>query len=799
MSLQTENFRHVVLPSKIRKRNGEITDFDQDKITRAVYKATIAVNRRNLELAQKVSNRVVRMMMEELGASAEIPTVEQVQDIVEKALIKEEHSRIAKAYILYREKRTRLRAQKMEILNGRTTKIPFTMNALQVVAKRYLKRDEADNVLESPEEMMDRVSGTLANVEKKYGKSEAEVLKIKQQFEEILTNMEFTPGGRTLANAGLDTPIVANCVVLHIDDSMTGIFETLRDASVLQQAGCGLGFPFHLLRPAGSIAKTTHGVASGPVSFLRVYNEAFGVIKQQNRHGANMGILRVDHPDILEFIHSKDTEGQLRNFNISIGLTDEFMQQVKENNPNPWMCTWKGMKMKPHRIHRDVYGIVNQIEEESLTARELFMEVITSAWLTGEPGCVFLDEVNITNPLPGLGRIEACNPCGEQFLSDSDVCNLGSINLERFVTNGEINFRRLTEVSMRATRMLDNVIDMMDFPAERVQRAAQSNRRIGLGIMGFADMLYMLHIPYNSQDGYDIAEKVMQCIQDAAHRMSRELAEEKGVFPNWEKSVYYKKGIKMRNAALTNIAPTGTTSMMLDVSGGVEPYFALAYVKKNILGGKVALYYTNRHLKRELKVRGLYNDHVMEQIVREGTLKNVKEIPEDIKRVFVTSMDISADDHIRMQAAFQRHIDNSISKTINFPNSATKDDVLRGYLLAWELRCKGCTVYRDGSRETQILNLNKDEKEKQQVVSVAEDQTEEQTDETKEEINKQVEAEVLIERSLGTAGQKHALPAGSMSKAQLIKGGTCPECKAKLEISEGCASCKSCGFAVCSV
>ncbi len=775
------------LPTHIKKRNGEVVPFDQEKITHAIYKATIAVDRRNLELAQEVSNRVVAMLLQELP-EGNTPNVEHVQDLVEKALIKEEHSKIAKTYILYREKRAKLREEKMKILNGHSTKMPFSTNALRVIAKRYLHRDHQDNVLESPEGMMHRVASTLAAVERKYGKKQAQIEDFSKKFEEVLLNMEFTPAGRTMANVGLDTAVIANCVVLHMEDSMEGIFQTLKDAALLQQAGCGLGFPFHLLRPAGTVAKRTHGVASGPVSFLRVYNESFGVIKQQNRHGANMGIMRVDHPDVLEFAHAKDHEGDIKNFNISIGLTDDFMQKVESNDPNPWLCEWKGVKMKPRRVFRDKYGIVNDIKEETMTAREVFMEIINSAWLNGEPGCVFLDEVNIKNPVPKLGRIEACNPCGEQFLHDSDMCNLGSINLEKFVTaEGVVDYDRLAEVTRRSVRMLDNVIDLMDFPADRVQTASQNNRRIGLGIMGFADMLYKLGIAYNSQLGFDTAEKVMGCIQDTAHEMSRQLAEEKGVFPNWEKSVYFEQGVKMRNAALTTIAPTGTISMMFDVSVGVEPYFALAYVKKNILGGKMEFYYTNRHLKRALKKRGLYSQEIMKQIVQEGTLKNVPGLPDDLKSVFVTSMDISAEDHIRMQAAFQRHTDNSISKTVNFPNSATKEDVLRGYVLAWKLRCKGCTVYRDGSREVQILNLNSLEKEK------------EESEESKAEVNKKVEAEALIERNLGGLAKKTASSSTVLSKTEIMKGGACPECSSELEISEGCATCKSCGFAVCSV
>lgn len=589
-------------------------------------------------------------------------------------------------------------------------RMDLSSNAIEVFRRRYAwTRPNGEK--ETPEETCRRVAHALAEIERQFGKTDAQIRDAEEDFFEVLITKEFTPAGRTLTNVGTTNPTIANCIVLHIEDSMKSIFSTLSDAALLQQAGSGLGFPLHLMRPAGTDTKRSQGQASGPVSFLKVYNQAFGVIKQQNRHGANMAVMRVDHPDILEFVHCKETEGEIKNFNISVGLTNKFMQAVKENDPKPWMCEWKGIPMKPRRIRRQGDETAIEIEECDLTARQLFEEIVATAWINGEPGCVFLDEVNRTNPLPGLGRIEACNPCGEQFLHDSDVCNLGSITLEHFVTADKtIDFDRLRDVTRIAVRMLDNVVDASDFPAKRVNEVSKANRRVGLGIMGFADMLYKLGVAYNSTEGRQVAEDVMSTIQEEAHEMSRELAEEKGVFPNWDKSVYAKRGVKMRNAALTNIAPTGTIAMFHDVSGGVEPYFALAYHYRGILGGNVRLQYLNKHLEQTLRDRGIYSAELMEKIQREGSLQNIPEIPPDLKRVFVVAMDISSEDHTRMQAAFQKHIDNAISKTINFPNTATKEDILRGYLLAWELGCKGCTVYRDASREFQILNLNKDEK-----------------------------------------------------------------------------------------
>ncbi len=738
----------------VRKRDGRVVPFDKDKITNAIWKAAESVGGQDTELALKLANQVIDILEKSMPLGA-IPNIEDIQDMVEKVLIENGHAKTAKHYILYRNERAQIREQQRQIMNGRTTKLPFSMNALQVIAKRYLVRDRQGNVIESPDDMFFRVASALASVETSYGKKKEEIEEIRSEFLEVLRNFEFCPAGRTISNAGAPTPIVPNCVVLHMDDSMEGIFNTLKEAAMLQQAGCGLGFPFHLLRPAGTIAKKSRGVASGPVSFLSVYNDAFGVIKQQNRHGANMAVLRIDHPDILEFIHSKDVEGDLKNFNISVGLTNDFMEKVRSNDPSPWMCEWRGEKMKPRRIYRDG-RIVTDTKEETLTARELFTEIITSAWKTGEPGCVFLDKVNETNPLPGLGRIEACNPCGEQFLHDGDVCNLGSINLEKFVRDGRIDFDRLRHVARVATRMLDNVIDLTSAPVEKINASIRNNRRVGIGIMGFADMLYLLKIPYNSEEGFKTAEKIMKCIQDSSHEMSQQIAEEKSVMPNWSKSIYERKGEKMRNAALTNIAPTGTISMIFDVSGGVEPYYALAYHYQGILGGTAELYYVNKHLKKALEEFGLATPEIMKKIFEEGTLASIEEIPESLKRIFVTSMDISPEDHTRMQSAFQKYCDNAISKTINFPEDATKEDVLQGYILAWELGCKGCTVYRNNSRKLQVLNLNKkkDDAEEKEIV---------------------------------------------VSSAGLEEERRCEECGGELENQEGCIKCKECGWGKCSI
>lgn len=786
---------------KIKKRNGEIVDFDQVKITNAIWKAVQSVGGTNKEMAEQISNQVSAVLEVFFKDDSNVPSVEQIQDLVEKILIEGGHAKTAKAYIIYREQRKNVRETTEDILNGRQTKLPFSPNALRVLAGRYLQRDEDGNVIETPEEMFDRVANALASVEKNYNKGEKEIAAVADDFREVLNNFEFIPAGRTLANAGGKTRLVANCIVLHFGDSMDGIFSTLRDAALLQQAGSGLGFPWHLLRPAGQRTNKTQGTASGPVSFLKAYNESFGVIKQQGRHGANMGVMRVDHPDILEFIEAKWQEGSLVNFNISVSLTDEFMTAVKNRSTEPWLCNWKGEKMKPRRIIRNNRGAFVQAIEETITASELMDKIINAAWRNGEPGVLFPDAANRNNPVPELGRLEATNPCGEQWLHDGDVCNLGSINLAKFVTNGQIDEKRLIRATEIATRMLDNVIDLSDFPVEKVNHTFRNNRRIGLGIMGFADMLYQMRIPYNSEEGFATGRKVMKLVNDAAHKYSEKLAEEKGAFPNWKISIFGPKvqNVKMRNSALTTIAPTGSISMLLDCSSGVEPFFALSYYKE-VMGGQ-KLVYINPYLENELKKLNLNTDEIRRQIEQTGSVQDIKEIPENVRKVFVTAMDISAEDHIRMQAAFQENVDNSISKTINFPYTATREDVRHGYILAWESGLKGCTVYRDGSRQEQVLNLKKEEKAAEPEAKNTENFEEILPPPVKDPSIEAVTEERTHAGHLShhAGEQSHHGGGGTFNKKEIIASKKCPECHADIQIAEGCMLCLSCGFSVCSV
>ncbi|MFH0836958.1 MAG: LAGLIDADG family homing endonuclease [Candidatus Aenigmatarchaeota archaeon] len=1185
---------------RIMKRDGKITTFAVEKISEAIYKAAEQVGGKDKKTADELAIKVMSILEKRSADQRNyIPTVEEVQDLVEKVLMEEGHTKTAKTYILYRQERSRIRNDARIILGGKFTKMykKLSLNALKIMAARYLVQDLDGNVVESPEEMFERVARSLAEIEKDYGKTDEQIKKFQKEFSSALMSLEFLPGGRTLTNAGGPTRLVSNCIVLHPDDSMEGIFETLKNAALLQQAGSGLGFPWHLLRPAATRTIRSRGVASGPVSFLRIYDKAFGTIKQQGRHGANMAVMSVTHPDILEFIHCKEREGEMKNFNISVSLTDNFMQRVMTNDPSPWICEWRGMDMKPRRIMRDRYDTIEKITEETISARELMDEIVNASWNNGEPGIMFSDNINRTNPLPRLGRIEASNPCisgdslistefglmkmnnitqgtsvvcdnsipieidhesgektliyqsgrgthlstisnimktgtkpvwkietesgyeleatsdhkimttrgwihvkdlttdneiliqsgegrfntnqtlpfdvqnefigknfrkytynfpsewnkelgqflgwlvgdgwitkdnaigltfgkndkeilkhmkkfvnricnsktkeierqrntyhliygakpfvnyvksfgintakagektvpesvftapkesiagflqglfsadgtvmidekkgnyyirlttksiklakqvqllllnfgikskiynrsraprkqfscektseqplvtdrwhhynpksstrcipqvidkwytpyiiksgekktyetdgilfevhlhgkniprfnnqigflcnkhkekidqisnrnlredvfsdriktieysgekdvydltepathsfiangfvisncGEQNLHDGDVCNLGSINLDKFVKDGKIDWNRLKSVTRTAIRMLDNVIDLTDFPVEKVNKIFRGNRRIGLGVMGFADMLIQLGIGYDTEDGCRTAESVMKFIQDSSHEMSRELAEEKGIFPNWKKSVYADNDIKMRNAAVTCIAPTGTISMICDVSSGIEPHFALAFSKSQIIGCK-SMHYMNRYLLNALQEKGLYSDELMEKIIKIGSVQSL-DLPDDVKRIFVTSLDIRPEGHIKMQAAFQKHVDNSISKTCNFPYEATKEDVRKAYVLGWQLGCKSLTVYRSGSRNVEVLHLIKKDVDKKQTPT-------------------QTPMSVAI--------------SGKSVKTLT----NCPECTTALQPKDGCTACPSCGWGACQL
>lgn len=562
--------------------------------------------------------------------------------------------------------------------------IELSDNAIKVLRRRYLKKDEKGNVIETPEEMFRRVARNIASTDEKYGEDPK---KSEEDFYRIMANLEFLPNSPTLMNAETELQQLAACFVLPVEDSIEGIFETLKNAALIHQSGGGTGFSFSKLRPKGDIVKSTGGIASGPVSFMKVFDAATQAIKQGGkRRGANMGVLRVDHPDIMEFITVKKDPRVLTNFNISVAVTEEFMEALK-----------KGEK----------YNLINPRTKEivdRINAEEVFDLIVEMAWSTGDPGIIFLDRINKDNPTPQLGEIEATNPCGEQPLLPYEACNLGSINLSKMVKNGEIDFEKLGEIVDIAVKFLDNVIDKNKFPLKKIEEMVKGNRKIGLGVMGFADMLVKLGISYNSEEALKIAEKVMKFISERAKRKSMEIARKRGPFPNYEESVKYNPRIeKVRNATRTTIAPTGTISIIAGCSSGIEPFYAISYVRKVLDDEK--LYEVNRLFEEIAKKRGFYSEELMTKIAEKGSVQGMNEVPEDVQELFVTAYDISPEWQVKMQAAFQKYVDNAVSKTVNLPQEATKEDVRRVFLLAYELGCKGITVYRNKSKEEQTLSI----------------------------------------------------------------------------------------------
>lgn len=568
----------------------------------------------------------------------------------------------------------------------------LTQNALTVLNRRYLKKDESGNPIELPSDMFVRVAENIASAEKVWGGDDAQVKAAAQDFYELMTNLEFLPNSPTLMNAGRELQQLSACFVLPVGDSMDEIFMAVRNTALIHKSGGGTGFSFSRLRPSGDTVCSTQGVSSGPISFMRVFNQATEAVKQGGtRRGANMGVLRIDHPNIMDFIVCKK-DGDFANFNISVALTEEFMEAVR-NDENYNLYNPRS---------KDVAGELN--------ARDVYSLIVDLAWETGDPGIIFIDRMNRANPTPALGEFEATNPCGEQPLLPFEACNLGSINLSKMLKEGkdglEVDWDKLRDVTHRAIHFLDNVIEVNRYPLPEIDELARGNRKVGLGVMAWADMLIMLGVAYDSIEAVALADKIMGFINEEAKEASRNLAEQRGAFANFEGSTYDVKGARpIRNATVTTIAPTGTLSIIASCSSGVEPLFAVSYVRNVMDNDK--LVETNPLFEAIAKEQDFYSPELMAEIAEHGSVWGIEEVPADVQRAFVTAHEVTPEWHIRMQAAFQEHTDNAVSKTVNFSNDATPEDVRLVYDLAYELGVKGVTIYRDGSKDMQVLTTGK--------------------------------------------------------------------------------------------
>ncbi|MEM4648080.1 MAG: adenosylcobalamin-dependent ribonucleoside-diphosphate reductase [Candidatus Pacearchaeota archaeon] len=666
---------------KVRKRTGEVVEFNIEKIRNAIEKAVNFVGKKNVE--KNFSSNVTKIVVEKINKKfKDIINVEEIQDIIEETLF-EKDQRIAKAYSLYR--RSRHLAREIKQFLKLKDDLKFSATAIKVLEERYLLKDEEGNIIETPREMFSRVAKAVASAEYKYGKNKKQIKEIEKKFFDMLINLEFLPNSPTLMNAGTKVGQLAACFVLPIEDSLDSIFTTLNNMAKIQQSGGGTGFNFSRIRPKGDIVKSTRGIASGPVSFMKIYDMATEVIKQGGkRRGANMGILHVSHPDIEEFINSKAYEKTLSNFNISVAVDDKFMKAVIKNR-DYWLINPRNKK-----------------KVKKINAKELFDKICLAAWKTGDPGLIFIDEINRKHNLNI--HIEGVNPCGEVPLLEYEACNLGSINLTKMIKQKndgsfEFDWKKFEETIRLAVRFLDNVIDINKYPLKEIEKQVKANRKIGLGVMGLADLFFILKIPYNSEMALKFSEKIARFMRRIAYDESHKLALEKGPFPNLKKSKHKKL---MRNATLLSIAPTGTISIIADCSSSIEPLFALVF-EREILDGKRFLE-INKYFLRELIVNDLYSDEIIEKIALQGNLKGIN-LPNDIKEIFITALEIPYEQHIKMQAIWQKYVDNSVSKTINMLENASVDDIKNAFMLAYKLKCKGITIYRYGSKPQQVLYL----------------------------------------------------------------------------------------------
>jgi ribonucleoside-diphosphate reductase alpha chain len=672
-------------PEKVRKRDGTVVPFKREKIRYAIERAAYEAlqdKTQSATVAASITEAVIGALASRYGGR--IPSVEGIQDTIEEALMDAGHAQVARAYILYRHGRTELRMAKSAL--GQRDDLKLPLNAMEVLKRRYLLKDDHRAVIETPSELFGRVASYIARAEEHF-KSSLAIDEVEGQFYRMMRDLEFMPNSPTLMNAGTSLGQLSACFVIPVEDSMDGIFDALKDMAKIHQTGGGTGFNFSHLRPKGDLVASTKGEASGPVSFMHIFDQATGVIVQGGRRrGANMGILRCDHPDIVEFIGAKTEKGRFANFNLSVGVTDAFMEAVKGN---------KSFDLVNPRTTQTV---------RSVKARSVFDLIVNAAWRTGDPGLIFLDEINRTNPTPKVGRIEATNPCGELPLLPYESCNLASINLAKMVKGDSLDWAKLKDRVTWGIRFLDNVIEVNRFPLSEIADITFANRKVGLGVMGFADMLIRLGIPYTSSEAVQFADRLMHFVHTESFNASMALARERGVFPNFDKSVYPKQGMKVRNATVNTIAPTGTISIIANCSSGIEPLFAISFVR-NVLSG-TRLFEVNPLFEEMARRKGIYTQELLARIAQRGSVQDIKEIPRDIRKVFVTAFDVTPEQHLRHQAAFQQYTDNSVSKTVNLPSDAAVDDVRKIYLMAHRFRCKGITIYRYGSKDDQVLSFD---------------------------------------------------------------------------------------------
>ena len=666
------------MPKTRRKDNQK--PIERDRVAQAVFAAAESMGITDRKLLEKFTEQV----SQRLELAQPFPTMaglvlrqirqpvssSQIQAMVKEILTADEFSPQARS----------------QVISG----IKLSDNALRVLERRYLTKDGEGKVIETPQELFRRVAKHIASAELVYN-PKADVSLYGEAFYQLMENLEFLPNSPTLMNAGHELGQLSACFVLPIKDSMESIFDAVKYTALIHKSGGGTGFSFSRLRPERDRVGSTGGIASGPVSFMRVFDATTDVIKQGGmRRGANMAILNIEHPDILRFIEAKDNPEALTNFNLSVAVTDEFMKAVEKGTD---------------------YGLANPRTGDvldKLNARDVFNKIVDMAWRTGDPGVVFIDEINRHNPTPQLGRIESTNPCGEQPLLPFESCNLGSINLSKMVANGSgqprIDYDRLSQTIKLTVRFLDNVIEVNQFPLPEIGEMTRTTRKIGLGVMGFADTLIQLGIPYDSEQGLATAQEIAQFISTQADKASIELAQERGAFPAFQGSVYdMPDGPRFRNASRTTIAPTGSLSIIANCSSGIEPLFALSYVR-HILEGEEFVE-VNPYFEEAAKKGGFYSPELMTKLAEGKSLKDIEGVTEEAKRLFVTAHDISPECHVKMQAVFQKFTDSAVSKTVNFPHDATPDDVAKVYMLAYREGLKGITIYRDRSRESQVLTL----------------------------------------------------------------------------------------------